>query len=141
MSYPLAIVRYNDKPAMAGEAKYCFINIRPKYKDDVGLHVHEYGHVQQWFAWLVVFFVLGICTYFIMPDVPLAVSIAALGLVAHNAIYALVKPYAKWCEVSCYRKQIDCYPKGTNIEFAIRALMDKYKFKMTREEAESALRR
>lgn len=139
MSYPFAIVKYNDKPSMAGEANYFFMHIKPNYKDDVGLHVHEYGHVKQWWAWMVVFALLAVASYCYVPSLPLALAIAFQGIFAHNVLYSIVRPYAKWCEVSCYRKQVGCYPKGTSIEFAIRALMDKYKFKMTREEAERAL--
>lgn len=76
MSYPLAIVRYNNKPSMAGEAKYCFMNIKPKYKDDVGLHVHEYGHVKQWWAWMVVFAMLAVASYCYVPSLPLALAVA-----------------------------------------------------------------
>ena len=137
MSYKFAILKYNDKPSMAGEAKYCFINIKPKYKDDVGLHVHEYQHVKQWWAWVVLFTILAAICFPLNPV--LSAVLFSLGLVAHNACYMAVKPYAKACEISCYRKQIACYPKGTSIEFAVRALMGKYKFKMTREEATKAL--
>lgn len=134
-----AIVRYNNKPEMGGEAFGPFISIKPKYKSDIGLHVHEYEHVKQWYMWIAIFALLGVGAFFATAYLPLALTVTGFGIVAHNALYAIIKPYQKWCEVRCYRKQIAEYPKGHPIEFAVRALMNKYSFKMTRKEATEAL--
>lgn len=139
MKYVGAIVRYNDKPEMGGEAFGPFINIKPKYKEDEGLHVHEYVHVLQWYFWLGFFTLLGGWVFYATGELSLAGVVAAFGIVTHNAAYAIIRPYQKWCEVYCYRKQIACYPKGTSIDFAVEALMRKYTFKMTEAEARKAL--
>lgn len=126
-----AFVRYNNKPEMGGEAFGPFINIKPKYKKDVGLHVHEYWHVLQWYFWIAVFAGIGAAVYAYIGDIALASVAAGFGLVFHNAAYAIFKPYRYFCEIQCYRKQIAEYPKGHSIEFAVNALVRKYGFKVS----------
>lgn len=45
-----AIIRYTDNipESFGGMAYGPVIFIRPKYRDDKGLHAHEQEHVKQW---------------------------------------------------------------------------------------------
>jgi len=46
-----AFISYTDNlpKGIGGQAKFCFIKIRPRYKDDIGLLNHELIHVKQFY--------------------------------------------------------------------------------------------
>lgn len=73
----------DDMPeGTGGYARAWFIRIRPKYRDDIGIHRHEEEHV--WQFWVT------------------------LGL--HSLLYLLSKKYRLWAEVSAYRVQLQNPP-------------------------------
>ena len=129
------LVNYNTRPKMGGETKLFVVNIRPEYKNDVGLHVHEYTHVVQWYLSTALTLLLAFLTAISPVTAPLSVFLVILSTATHTLLYSLVPKYRLYCEVSAYKKQIACYPKDTSKEFAIQALTTKYKLKLTREEA------
>jgi hypothetical protein len=63
----LTIYTDNLPPNVGGTAQGFLVKIRPKYKDDVGIHNHEYKHVKQWYkalaAWVAIISLLVIGTY------------------------------------------------------------------------------
>lgn len=81
---PPALLFYTDRlPETVGGAVNGFvIRIRPRYRDDVGIHKHEELHV--WQLWLT----LGI----------------------HPLLYRFVRPYRQWAEVAAYRRQMRYTP-------------------------------
>jgi hypothetical protein len=60
-------------------------------------------------------------------------------LIVHALLYLLVPRYRLWAEVRAYRRQIACYPAGTPVDFAARALATKYRLKISEEGARSLL--
>ena len=50
------ILRYTDNmpEQVGGRARYILVEIRPKYKDDKGIHAHEAEHVKQCYRWLFI---------------------------------------------------------------------------------------
>lgn len=106
MKWP-CLTRYTDAlpEGVGGEARGPLVRIRPKYRDDQGIHAHEYEHVRQWWtaglagATLIVLFALAI-------HLPQAASLAALGFLAHPLGYALWPRHRLWCEVQAYREQM-----------------------------------
>ena len=77
----------DDMPAnQGGYAKAWLIRIRPRYKDDKGIHAHEICHVSQ-------FWKFGIF---------------------HLGLYMWNKAYRLKCEVAAYREQLKYTPAKSN---------------------------
>lgn len=95
-----------------GKQILCFVLIRPKYRDDEGIHLHELEHVEQ--AWRLL-------------------------LIGHSLAYLLSKKYRLWAEVSAYRRQIEAYGPAVDITWAVNALVNKYRLGITEDEAFSLL--
>lgn len=103
---------YTDwiKTGFAGCSNGPIIRIRPKYKDDLGLEMHERQHIKQW--WIT------------------------LGL--HSLLYFLSKKYRLWAEVSAYEEQLKYPPaSGRDAYRKIYAgfISTKYGIKITVREA------
>jgi hypothetical protein len=80
----------DDMPeGIGGYAKAWFIRIRPKYKDDRGIHSHEETHVFQW--WVTLGF--------------------------HSLLYLFSKRYRLWAEVEAYRVQLQNPPADQKEEY------------------------
>ena len=77
-------LKYTDdmKDWQGGCARFWFIKIRPKYKDDVGLLEHEKVHVRQFWR---------------LPFI-------------HGIRYKFSEKYRLRCEVEAYREQLRWYP-------------------------------
>ncbi len=99
---------YTDRlPAdVGGQARGPLVLIRPRYRNDVGLHAHEAEHVRQWYiAWAI----------YIAAVLPVAAALGAgaswlivlssLGMIAHGALYRFVRRYRAWCEARAYAIQ------------------------------------
>ena len=116
MKYPLTF--YTDKlvPKTAGACVRVIllpvILIRPKYKNDFGLYMHELEHVKQAFKGL---------------------------LIGHVLLYALSKKYRLKCEVEAYREQSLHY-SNDRIPLFANFIANGYNLKVSREEAESMIR-
>ena len=106
MKWP-CLTRYADKlpEGVGGEARGPLVRIRTKYRDDQGIHAHEYEHVRQWWAAglagaaLIVVFALAI-------NMPQLASLAGLGFFAHPFGYAFWSRYRQWSEVVAYSEQM-----------------------------------
>lgn len=83
-------LKYTDEMAEStgGYAKAWFIRIRPKYREDVGIHEHEKVHVWQWWR--------------------------TLGL--HSLLYLCFKSYRLAAEVEAYREQLKHAPATNDPE-------------------------
>jgi hypothetical protein len=114
MRWPLTIYTERFIPKNAA-ACACgpLIFIRPKYREDHGLYMHELEHVKQSFAGLIVF---------------------------HVCLYLLAPKYRLWCEVQAYKAQAKHYPDDRIPKFA-RFIALYYKLDVSIEQAEKLLRK
>ena len=80
----------DDMPAnTGGYAKAWFIRIRPRYKDDKGIHNHEFCHVAQFWK---------------------------RGVFFHSLRYMVSKTYRLNCEVEAYKEQLKHAPASLDPE-------------------------
>ncbi len=116
MHFPHITV-YTDRlpDGVGGCANGPLIRIRPKYREDVGIHEHELEHVRQW--WIT----LGV----------------------HSLLYLLVRRYRLWAEVQAYRAQMehrDRHGGYLTIEAAAARLANpRYRLGLTVDQAAAAL--
>lgn len=134
----MRITFYADrmKEDYGGMAYGPVVLIRPKYRDDGGLHAHEYLHVDQWYATTILsaMLIYAACSHFGWPLYFMAASVAVFALLYRFTGFGL------WCEVQCYRKQLKYYADDRTKLFA-GFLATKYRFSVTPERAEYLLRR
>lgn len=100
-----AIIRYtDDMPAwMGGYARWFYVAIRPKYKDDKGIHAHELEHVKQW--WLTTIWaalvIAVVCWWQQAQYVYVALSLAV-----YQLLYMAIPALKLQCEVWAYQAQL-----------------------------------
>lgn len=111
----LTIYTDNLPPNVGGCANGPIVRIRPKYRDDAGIHAHEYLHVEQfWIAGLAALMLIGgICRAAGWP-----IELCITGLAAHPLLYKLAPAYRLWAEVAAYREQLRHYPDDRTAMFA-----------------------
>ena len=115
-----------------------YTRIRPKYKDDGGIHAHEQTHANQWWAWVGVGL---IAAFFLEPLGGFLWYYALLaGVGMHAVLYLLVPAYKLWCEVAAYREQAKHYADDRRLLFA-RFIATKYRLNITTEDAYKLLTR
>ena len=112
----------DDMPAdFGGVAKYFFIKIRPKYRNDVGIHKHEEGHVTQWWCGVLIGVNIALALAFLPAWAewsfmwPVAI---VFGCSVHQLAYGYIWQYRLWSEVECYREQAKHYPDDRRLLFA-----------------------
>jgi len=136
------IIKYtDDMPAwMGGYAKWFYIAIRPKYKDDKGIHAHELEHVKQWWITSIIACALiAAVLWYTKPPLDYY-SLVILGLVTFQLLYAGIPQFKLKMEVLAYKKQIPHYPDDRTALFA-GFIAKKYGLTITAEEAEQLLRK
>lgn len=93
-----------------------YIKIRPKYREDSGIHAHEQTHANQWWAW---FLAGAVAAYFLHPLGNFYWYYALLaGVGMHGLLYKFVQAYRLWCEVRAYRVQLGHYATDKRLQFA-----------------------
>ena len=136
-------VTYSDEmpEGTGGYAKLFYERIRPKYKDDVGIHKHEDLHVTQFYvlflAWVAL--CVGVAGMLGDPYYVIALAFIPWGAAIHPALYWLVKEYKLACEVDCYQEQAKWYPDDRLPKFA-KFISRDYGLKITEESALKLLR-
>jgi hypothetical protein len=135
------IIKYtDDMPAwMGGYAKWFYIAIRPKYKDDKGIHAHELEHVKQW--WITSIISCALLAFWIWyagEKFPYWYSV--MGLVVFQFLYSTFDSFKLKMEVLAYKKQLPHYPDDRTKLFA-GFIANKYGLEITAEEAEQLLRK
>jgi hypothetical protein len=115
-----AYVRYTDSMPqwMGGYAKWCFISIRPKYKDDKGIHAHEREHVKQWWITTIVATALIAAAVWFAEGPPEYYGYCVFGLVAFDLLYSTFQRFKLQLEVWAYRAQLKHYPDDRTKLFA-----------------------
>ena len=114
----ISYTHYTDdiKEGFGGVSFGPYIRIRPKYKDDSGIHAHEQTHANQWWAW---FLAGAVAAYFLYPQGEFLWYYALLtGAGAHGIIYKFYAGYRLWCEVRAYRVQLGHYATDRRLLFA-----------------------
>ena len=120
---------------VGGAANGPVVRIRPLYRHDVGIHKHEYQHVNQfWVVGLAAVFVLG------LVDVTLALA----GFAAHPLLYKFCRKYRLLCEVSAYKVQMQ-FPNASGARLSLdgaaqRLMSPSYDLRLFRDLAWALLR-
>lgn len=88
----LTIYTNHFLPEWVGARAIMFlVLIRPKYRDDKGIHAHEYTHVRQWYKWtglaLLMFLIAGLS----IPDYWQNIASAS---VLSTAVFAILYKFS-----------------------------------------------
>jgi hypothetical protein len=136
---PINLTLYTDSLSadVGGCANGPIVRIRTQYRDDSGIHAHEYLHVEQfWSVSLAAVMLIGdICHAAGWPLVW-----CGLGLSAHSLLYRFVHDYRLWAEASAYREQLKHYPDDRSQLFA-EFIATRYKLKISAEQALDELKK
>lgn len=94
--------------------------IRPKYKDDKGLHEHEAMHTKQWLVMAALGPLCAAIVYVgeIAVALPYLYEILLVPSLFHGVLYKVSKRYRLICEVDAYREQLKAYPDDRTELFA-----------------------
>lgn len=130
MTLPSITIYTENLPLnVGGCANGPVVRIRKKYRDDAGIHAHEYEHVEQWWTVsLIGVMLIGFITH--KTGLPIALSL--LGFSAHSIAYGLLRRYRLWAEAKAYAVQVR---HGCPISVAAERLALGYKLDITPEQA------
>lgn len=134
----LSYTHYTDSiPTGFGGVSYGpYIRIRPKYREDSGIHAHEQVHANQWWAW---FLAGAVAAYFLYPLGNFYWYYALLaGVGMHAVLYKFVHAYRLWSEVQAYKLQAGYYADDRRLLFA-KFIATKYKLNISTEKAYALL--
>ena len=111
MKFP-SITIYTDRipQGVGGDAHGPVVRVRPMYRNDVGLHQHEWQHVQQW--WIV-----GILAALLLAVV-FGPAFVLLAIGANPLLYRFVRHYRLWAEVAAYRAQMQ-FPNASGVPLTL----------------------
>lgn len=137
-----AITIYTDAlpDGVGGCANGPVIRIRPKYRDDAGIHAHEHVHVRQWYVGVLAISVIALAM--LLADTglgawwPVAVS---AGASLHPLAYLAILRYRLWAEARAYLEQLRHYPDDRTQLFAT-FMATRYGLSISVAEAMDALR-
>lgn len=122
------IVIYTDKVEGGQRVKMLpLIKINPKYKDNKGLHDHEYEHVKQYLVGLAI----GLTTFPIT-----GIFSVLIGMCLHDMAYTFIRKYRQWAEVKAFKVQMK---DGGSIDLAAKHLAEDYDLNISIEEAKRLL--
>jgi len=142
MRYP-SLTIYTDKlpTDVGGCTNGPVVRIRTKYRNDAGIHAHEYEHVWQW--WMgVLIGVLAALALIYLPAPANRSEWWPLALIAGGALHPLAylfPRYRLWAEARAYRIQLRHYPDDRSRLFA-GFIASRYRLNISVEEAITALR-
>ncbi|MDP3651039.1 MAG: hypothetical protein Q8R67_05080 [Rhodoferax sp.] len=142
----LSITVYTDKlpPNVGGAANAFVVRIRPKYRDDAGIHAHELVHVMQFWAVSALAVIAIYAAIFLVQQslglvIQQPLGIAVLGFGLHSVLYDLVPAYRLRAEVQAYREQLRHYPDDRTELFA-QYLAQNYRLAISPARAAQLLR-
>ena len=117
-----------------------FVLIRPKYKDDKGIHAHEYTHVKQWYKWTALWAILVTLALLVLPEAAyVIVPFYGLSVGIFPLMYALVKSFRLESEAEAYAAQVKA---GADLDKMAKHLANpNYKLGISEEEAKAELQR
>ena len=113
--FKLAWVQYTDK-VLGGDSLFFRVRINPKYKEDKGLHAHEFEHVRHWYIVTIMALITSvIVTYMTTPSLLLAPMAWVFFVGYSGLIYNFLTTVSKACrlkaESKCFAVQLAQYPK------------------------------
>ena len=117
-----------------------FVLIRPKYKDDKGIHAHEYTHVKQWYKWAALWAILVTLALLVLPEAAyVIVPFYGLSVGIFPLMYALITSFRLESEVEAYAAQVNA---GADLDKMAKHLADpNYKLGISEEEAKGELQK
>ena len=102
---------YTNKllPEWVGARAIMFlVLIRPKYRDDKGIHEHEYTHVKQWYKWtglaLLLFLLAGLAMPEYWQDIA---SASVLSTAVFAMLYKFSTSFRLEAEAEAYAAQVN----------------------------------
>ena len=116
-----AIIRYTDDmpaPWVGGYARWFYIAIRPKYKDDKGIHAHELEHVKQWWITTILAALAIAGGLYYTQAAPGLYSLVGLSLAVFQVLYSFFPRFKLKMEVLAYREQLKHYKDDRTALFA-----------------------
>ena len=121
-----------------GDAKMCFVRINPKYKNDTGLHAHEYEHVKQWYKSVLMFSVilLGLAAIYSQD----LMIMAPLVILPHGLAYTYITKYRQYCEVRAFKEQLKHSTQEGDLDFFANYLASNYNLSLRVGEAKELLK-
>lgn len=123
------------RDGFGGMAKLWKIEILGKYKGDKGLLEHEKFHVREWWFGLLAALLLALVLWAFVH--PAWGWLALAGPWVQGTLYR-AKWYRRWSEIRAYRIQL-AVGNYASPQFAVNALMHKYRLGMSEREARKAL--
>ncbi len=127
----------DDMPiGFGGYTRAFLVYIKPKYKDDVGLHEHEYMHVKQWW---VTTFLSCLAIYLASLHFGFDAGFSLVGIGFYSILYDAIPWFKLRMEVQAYRKQMQCYPDDRSTFFAY-VIANKYDLKVSADKVIKMLR-
>jgi hypothetical protein len=134
----LTIYTDNLPPNVGGTAQAFVVKIRHKYKDDVGIHNHEYVHVKQWYRVLLVW-LLAVGLAAVSEWLPLEYAVIAIaGVGLHGLLYLLIPSYRLEAEAEAYAAQTRADRSDLDL-MAYRMSLPSYKLGITQEQAKAEI--
>lgn len=135
-----ALVWYADGLAEGiGAMSLAFVVVvRPKYRDDRGLHEHEFEHVAQWYAVLAAALLAAlVASLQTQPGAAAGLLLASVGL--HGFLCRHWRKFRLLCEAQAYGRQIR-FPdrRGSYlslVDAAARLCSTRYDLRLSRDEA------
>ena len=117
-----------------------FVLIRPKYKDDKGIHAHEYTHVKQWYKWTALWVILVTLALLALPEyISVIAPLYGLSLGIFPVMYSLITSFRLESEAEAYAAQVKA---GADLNKMARHLANpNYKLGISEEEAKAELQR
>lgn len=107
-------LRYTNNVKLAGQVRLIVAEIKPEYKDDIGLHHHEYIHVTQFWT-MFLSLVTVFTTILFLTEQTQYLGLNGIFLAAHGLLYRFNKSYRLRCEIKAYKEQLKYSPNSQEL--------------------------
>lgn len=106
----MSLTIYTDRflPSWVGARAIMFlVLIRPKYRDDKGIHEHEYTHVKQWYKWTGLALLLFLLAGLAIPEYwQIIASASVLSTALFAMLYQFSTSFRLEAEAEAYAAQV-----------------------------------
>ena len=97
------LVRYKSLTDEGGHQKGILVTIDPKYRNDAGLHAHEYRHVSHFYICAIIAMLL---VWFLIPEWDIRAIALPIAAFSYHILMMTFLTFRMWAEIDCYRIQI-----------------------------------